>query len=586
MIQDTENSIRTLVHRTISKFRSIRISEENYNSLFGSVSIFPYLVTQEGVCLVESKEKNKETIYYVCPISSYMAITKRLTYLGQNLVELSIEYHDGASMKEAVVSREEILSKSGIKTLLSRGIAFNESRSDLLLSYLLRSEQQAPVEHVHSQLGWYQKDSNLIFRGYQSFGSDDSLVSHYRGPLDIKPCGEIKNWLDMVKQDVLPHTPLTFCLLLGFASPVLSLLYSKYDLGTLVFNLANDSSRGKTTTAMLAASVFSNPAVGRGCVQSFHGTQNFLTSLLSTTSGFATVFDEGATFNGDFSQLLYLITAGKEKGRLGKDGLMKETLSWNNIVITTAEFSVINDDSPNGLRTRCFCLTDDMTQSAAHADRLKTVISENYGLAGNLFIPWILAQSAADVEKDYLDCIKLLQDQLQQMNAQPSPFTSRIFSKLAIILQVADYVSQCFDMDIDTDRLLSFIIQLERKVLTDINPVQRALDIILAEISRSSSHYISDSNLNPENTVGKIEQKDDVKLIAILKPEFERICQRHKLQSKIFLKELKIKMLLDCESDRLSKRVRLNRNLPEQVCYVLKIKDPDVSASGHKILDF
>lgn len=535
---------------------------------------------------MEYKEKSNFVFYYVSPIASYIAVKKRLAFLDANRVELVIEYFDGASMKEAVVSREEILSKSGIKTLLGKGLSFNESRSDLLLPYLLRSEQQAPVEHVHSQLGWYQKDSNLIFRGYQSFGPDDSFLSHYRGPLDIKPCGEIKNWLDMVKQDVLPHTPLTFCLLLGFASPVLSLLYSKYDLGTLVFNLANDSSRGKTTTAMLAASVFSNPALGRGCVQSFHGTQNFLTSLLSTTSGFATVFDEGATFSGDFSQLFYLITAGKEKGRLSKDGLMKETLSWNNIVITTAEFSVISDDSPNGLRTRCFCLTDDMTQSAAHADRLKTVISENYGLAGNLFIPWILAQSSADVEKDYLDCIKLLQNQLQQMNAQPSPFTSRIFSKLAIILQVADYVSQCFDMDIDTDRLLSFIIQLERKVLTEINPVQRALDIILAEISRSSSHYISDSNLNPENTVGKIEQKDDVKLIAILKPEFERICQRHKLQSKILLRELKIKLLLDCESDRLSKRVRLKRNLPEQVCYVLKIKDPDVSTSGYKPSDF
>lgn len=577
MTNDQCNSIRTLVQQVIGKYSMKEIKEDDYLTLREWTESFPYLIAPEGICKAVSKEKNKETHYYLTPISSYVKILKKLVFIDEQCTDLLVQYSDGSAIQEIIVNREMALSKSGVKSLLRQGISFREARSEAFLGYLLYSDLQAPIGYAHCRLGWLKQNNSYIFRGYESISSDNLPVSHYCGSLNLTPHGEIEKWLNMVESDVLPYIPLTFCMLLGFASPVLSRLYQKHDLGSLVFDISNESSRGKTTAAMLASSVFSCPILGQGTVRSFHATQNFLTKYLSDVSGFTVVLDEGATYKGDFNDLFYLIAAGEEKGRLGKDGMMKESLSWNNVVITTAEFLPVDDDSTNGIRTRCFNITDDMTKNAAHADSIKATISENYGLAGNVFIQWLLTLSDDDLESDYQLCQQILYNAIQDAGMTESPFTNRVFSKLAIVLQVADYVCQCLDLDINTKDLIQYIIKIERNVSAQTDPVQRTLDIILAEISRNSYQYISDSNLQPSNCVGKIEQNGEHKMIAILKTEFSAICRRNALQPLSVLKSLRERQMLDCEGDRLSKRIRLQRSLPPQVCYVIKIFDPKVN---------
>lgn len=575
MKQDKRASIDTLVHQVMQKFSRMKIDENAYSDLSNWVDGFPYLIAPTGICKVERQKKGTESTYWITPVASFLVDVKRLVFLDEPRVDLILQYSDGITIKELQVDREQTLSKPGIKSLLGKGISFNESRCELLLTYLLWSEQRAPKESVHCHLGWVKEKGAYTFRGYESFSAVGSSPSHYVGNLDIKPRGNLDVWLDMVKNNVLPYPQITFCLLLGFAAPVLSRLYLKFDLGSLVFNISNDSSRGKTTAAMLASSVFSCPFLGQGTVRSFHATQNFLTRFLSDVSAFTVVLDEGATYSGDFNQLFYLIAAGEEKGRLEKDGTMKEPLSWNNIVITTAEFLPVKDDSANGIRTRCFNITDNMTEDAAHADRIKATISENYGHAGNRFVQWLLTLSDDDLESDYQFCQQTLHDTLNDAGMTESPFTNRVFSKLAVVLQVADYVYQCLDLDINTKDLIQYIVRIERNVNSSTDSVQRSIDIILAEVSRNSSHYMSKGKFPPENCLGKIDPNGDYKVIAILKAEFNSICKRNSLQPMFVLKSLRERQMLDREGDRLSKRVRLQRNLPEQSCYIIKIYDPN-----------
>lgn len=139
---------------------------------------------------------------------------------------------------------------------------------------------------------------------------------------------------------------------------------------------------------------------------------------------------------------------------------------------------------------------------------------------------------------------------------------------------MADYTAQCFDWDFSPDDLIPYLIQLERNVSAQTDPIQRSLEILLSEVSRNSSRYITDSNLQPSNCVGKIQQDGEHKIIAMLQSEFNDICKKNGLQPKFVLRNLRERQILDCERDRLSKRVRLRHNLPEQVCYVIKIFDP------------
>lgn len=574
MTNDERTNMRLLVEKVMDGFSGIKINEEIYSSLKDQIDSFPFLVDHAGICKMECKKQKEGALYWISPVSSYITITKKLVHIDDPCVDVMIEYFDGSTIKECRANREEILSKISVKSLFKKGISFNESHCDSFLSYLLQSDKRAPVEHVHSHLGWMEKEGVKVFRSYETLckNGDLQFKSHYVGNLDITPHGSIQKWLDVVKHDVLPHTPLTFCLLLGFAAPVLSCLYKKYDLGSFVFCLSNISSLGKTTAAMVSASVFSNPVLGSGTVQSFNATQNFLMSLLAETSGLTVVLDEGATFSGDFNQLFYLVSAGKDKNRLNKEAEMRTSLGWNSIVLTTAEFIPVDDNSPDGIRTRCFCLTERMTKNAGHADRIKSVISENYGHAGNEFVLWLL-NADVDLETDYKRCKESLHNELKAAGLQEGPFTSRVFSRLAIVLQVANYVSQCFSLNIRIKHLIKYILRIERNVNKQTDSTQKALDNILAEVSCSSSRYISAAKMNPDNAVGKVEQIGDFKLITLIRPEFNRICKKYGLSPKLTLKKFKGCKILDCESDRLSKRVRLQREIPEQVCYVIKIHD-------------
>lgn len=413
------------------------------------------------------------------------------------------------------------------------------------------------------------------------------FASRYVGPLDLTPRGSLDTWIDFVQKDVLPHTPLTFCMLLGMAAPVLSQLYTKFDLGSLIFALSNDSSTGKSSAAALAASVFSNPILGSGTMQSFCATQNFLQMFLVEASGLTVVFDEGATYTGgDLNLLYYTISQGKDKARLNKDTTMRQPLHWNGIVITTAEFMPIDDNAPNGIRTRCFCLTDTFCVNAAHSDRLKTTISENYGHAGNAFIQWLLNAPDVNYEKDYLECVDILMESLKKSGRVPGHFTSRAFSRLAVILQTADYLSQCFGLDINTDKLIQYIIKIERGIKNESDTAQKALDDLLAEVSYTSSHYISESNVNPQNVAGRIIQEGEYKKVILLRTEFNRICKKIGVQPKLILKKFREREILDAESDRLSRRIRLQKGLPEQVCYILKIKDIEKVSEPDNEIDF
>lgn len=566
-----------LVGMVMKSFSTMPIHKENYSELLSGIATFPYLIDPTGVCKVECKKKGESYSYWIAPISSFVSIAKRLVFVDRDRVDVVIRYSVGATIKEIPVSREITLSKVGIKSLLGYGISFNESHCDSLLTYLLQSERHAPVEYVHSRLGWFEMNGTKFFRSYKSLCKNGALpyTSHYVGSLDLKPRGSLQKWIDMVEHDVLSRTPLTFCLLCGFATPVLSRLYQKFDLGSLVFCLSNDSSRGKTTAAMLATSVFSNPVLGKGMMQNFNATQNALMALLEENSGMTVSLDEGGTLarRSDLIPLFYLICSGKGKSRLTKDAVMRVPSNWNNIVLTTAEFPQVDDESPNGIRTRCFCLTDTMTKNADHADRIKAVITENYGHAGNLFVRWLL-NTETDLEADYQRCQQILHNALKAGGLQEGPFTSRVFSRFAIILQIANYVSQCFSFNIRVKHLIKYILRIERNVTKQTDSTQRALDNILAEVGGSSARYVSETKLNPDNAVGKVKQDGDFKLIIIIRPEFNRICKKFGLQAKSVLKEFKKRKWLDCESDRLSKRVRLQSGFPEQVCYVLKIKDP------------
>ena len=563
--------IDSVLEHALKKFLSVFVSEEKYNDLSHGSSISPFLECDSGVCMLKTKKISSHVLYFVKPLMPFAKVTERHKNIDTGEVTIVLRYSDGNHICDREVPRT-VLAKAEIKQLFGLGIRFLESDCDLILRYLLYTETCAPLLNVHSSLGWSIENNVPVFKAASLIKPTDSDVpqSTYKGSIDLAPHGDLSLWLAMVKSEVLGNIPLTLCLILGFSSPLLSYLNMSLDLGSMIFSLSNTSSHGKTTSAMLAASVFSNPMLNRGAMRSFFSTANFLVHFLAQTSGITVALDEGATFSGEMDRLLYLLAEGCDKGRLNADSTMKSPLRWNSVIITTAEFDFLSETSPDGLRARCFTIADDLTKSAENADNIKQTVSENYGLAGEYFMQWLLDCKINTLQNDY----SLAQAQLLSAVKTCSPLTERIIAKFSVISLTAQYVSECFQLGINLDSFSQYLLKLEAVSSHNSDSLQFFLDTILQEVGSNSSHFLTAENIYVQNAVGKITEATDVKTIAIQKGWLEFICKKHGLCSfRRTLSILKGKGILLTEKDRITKRVRLTTDFPTQPCYVFLIPD-------------
>lgn len=582
-------NVSNVVNAAIKDFSPISIDEENISEVLQNCDPYPYLTTDNGICMLMKKKSgssNSPSEFRVQPIASFVKVSHKLHNVDEESISIVLQIDNGVKRIEKEFDRT-VLTKMEIRVLLTYGVRFLESYADALIRYLVMTETNADTLHIHSVLGWANNGNFPVFKCSEILCPSNSAIdlkSTYRGNLDLQPQGSLDVWLSMVKSEVIGNLPLTVTLLLAFASPILAYVTDTFDLGSIIFMIANESSKGKSTSAMLVTSTFSNPRLNCGTMRSFNSTQNSLVTFLSKASGIPVAFDEASAFSGNFDQLLYLLSSGVEKSRLDGNSEMKPEKSWKSVILTTSEFGLISDDtSANGLKARCFSIQDELTKSASNADCIKTTVTTNYGGAGKAYVQWLLDNKISSITDDYIKMKNVLINESMKSGHQTSPLTQRILSKLAVVLLAAHYASACFDLNIDIQGVQEYLLNMERKVSVKTDFAKSALDIVMQEISKNSSKFLTPDRPSGQNIVGKVTEEKGFKTIAILKTEYQAYCKKNKIQNphKVLTK-LKDEGILQCEADRLTRRVRLEENLPVQTCYVFQIPDTICMPSDRK----
>ena len=558
---------------SISRLGTHSITKDDYEDLKRKTNVFPYIGGKHWVGQLSKTDDDYSLIVF----STGIRVAERLVDADTKVVKLKIKYYDG----RAEVTRDfncDILTKLGTKELYNFGVRFSEDNANKVVKYLMKSEGVAPIIRSYSKLGWSKEDDVDIFRGHSAFCSQgvyNGLI--YNGKLGLSPVGSLESWLEMIETEVLKCTAMTFVMLLGFAGALVARLNEKKDIGSLMFNLSNKSSKGKTTTAMLATSVFSNPMLNRGCAISFNSTENALIQFISSCGGHTVVIDEVAMNNSkDFNRIMYSICNGRSKMRLNGNATQKEVTEFNGVVISTAEFSLITEDTPNGVKTRVFEIKDPLTDSAENSDNIKSRIYQNYALAGEHFVKFLL-QKADAVFQDYENDKKFLCDKC----SDKKELSERILSKLATVLTTARYVNDIFQMGINEADIADYILKLERQISIEAKPEDRLLEIVRQEVSRNSSRYMIDTNVVPSSCCGAIKTKHKCSEIQISQTVFEDMMEDYGVNDwKGVLKILRDQDILQTEPDRLYKRVTLVKEVGRQKCYCFKLKNEVSSRSS------
>jgi hypothetical protein len=535
----------------------------------------PGILSKNGYIVREIKGK-----YQIIARDIKVRSIKEVLETGNEFLELEIATRDN-NRKNVTISRELFGNKRKLsEKLVAQGADVYEHNSKDVIKHLVNEEIKSKKEIIHHSLGWGKNDEDKLY--FKHFAGI-AINSEYDGEYDIEPKGNLNDYLDLIKNEVIGNTKLELAFTVGFSSSIIGLIGKSIEADSLAVHIYGESTTGKTTAAQLAASVWGNPSrTGSGLLRDWNSTQNALIAELRNNTGVSIVLDESSMSNTyDFSNTIYKLASGRDKSRLNRDAHMKETATWYTTIISTGEHALTTHANNNiGLLMRVLEIGDlTWTNSGAHADRIKQGVIDNFGLVGPLFASHLLAAGKDEI-------IKLWAEEQQKIfdyADEEDRFQHRMANKLAIITVTATLVNECFEVELDVDAILKLLFEAEKTRLPNRDLAGRAYDYLMEKVAIASkknftNHYGGhmgevEGSKYSDLWGEKIMKKGKHELV-IFPSIFEKIMDEGGFEEpQSILRKWKKDEILDAEKDRLTRRRKVGGS--RTPVHVIKIKDDE-----------
>lgn len=518
---------------------------------------------------------NSEAIYVFQKVT--LQAIKRDIDLDSFSFEISFDYL--GHRKVITVPRAVCLTKRSLLKLQDEGLDITEKSAPYAVMYFQNEEHllsRKGFTQTHKTVGFGRLGLAEIFKGYETIGTD----SRYVGSLDIKPCGNKYEWLNLTLKHIVGHPQREVILGIGLSSAIVGML----GLDSLFVHLPGNSTTGKTTMAKYAVSIWGNPSTKpNSLARSWFGTENAILAALSGNHGMTTLLDEVSTSSAqDFSNFIYTISGNTGKSRLNEFSEMQRSGSWSTTVLSTGEFNLLEKSKRNvGLKMRLLELGNvEWTDSASTSDSILTGISENYGHAGIQFSEYLLDMGAQALRKR-LDQTRLIAMEAMHQRGIRDQYASRRAQKYALILCAVDLANDVFGLGIKIEDLYEFLFGFEIKEALERDLAKTALDYLSEQVSRSASKFPSTATSScPNDIMGRVQEVNGGFEVIILPEVFKRIMRDGGFEdSMMILKDWKSKRILNAEGDRLTRTRKLFADRPAVKVYVIKICENSIKSS-------
>lgn len=305
------------------------------------------------------------------------------------------------------------------KVLANRGLELIPGKEKILQRYL-GSFDPKKVDRVQAagQLGWVDtRDGQLAFvlpnQTIQS-GDGNSIFfqpeEHSPTTLTMRESGSLDDWNTNIARKCIGNPYLLFAMATALAGPLLK--PARLESGGIHF--FGQSSRGKTTAAQVAASVWgcgADPADApdRSYLQRWNATANALEGLSAAHNDGILVLDEIHTCSAkDFGGVVYNLFGGKGKNTLTRDRQLRTPRTWRLLCLSTGEISSqqkIEETQSRANAGQLLRMIDIPINDAviicthgleaqAFVKALKRSCGEYYGTAGPAFISAVIDRYA------------------------------------------------------------------------------------------------------------------------------------------------------------------------------------------------
>lgn len=530
--------------------------QQKYNQSYGQ-SNPGYLMDEKGIVY----RRDNGTVL----LSDSICVLERFKHREEGTVQVKLLY----KVNNTFQTREfpmSILVPKNIEKLIDYGFPIQANNYKGLSNFLMQQQSLAPMLQHYTEVGFFvdKEYEQLVFGMDEAIGWSDIrdtmplVFDKENANFDVTPAGSLEDWVEMVKEEVIGHTPLEFILACGFSSAIVGYLYQKdYPVDTLMINLTGDATTGKTTAGMLAVSIFGAPTKKqKGLFTSWNGTSNAILQSLVGNYGVPYLIDELSMSNeGDFSSFLYAIADGRNKKRLNKELSFQNSGSWATTIFSTGELSILSKSAHNtGLKVRALEFSNEQwTTSADNSNNIKECVMKNYGHAGKEYVKFLLKNQSV-IDTFMPSTIKNLTERLVE-----SPFRERMARKYAIIQLAAEFANKVFDFGIDIEKLTNFIVERDSMLAESRDIGLSAWNHMMEFIQLKQNQFIyNNNNCMSSQILGRMEDKGNVLEVSILKSVFEGAMQDYGYQSvQVILKNWKKKGWIDYEPSRLTQRKQI-----------------------------
>lgn len=527
----------------------------NNNDDLMTYSTGRWKVSENGIVAQDGKNISVAGYYPVI-------ISKIFTDINTGNEKLELTWRKNHVIRSMTALRNILSSSNKIVDLSQFGFPVTTETSSNMVRYLSDFEALNNIETTvcSSKFGWVDKG----FVPYADGIIFDSATGIKALTEAVHSEGDYAIWLDLARE-IRASGRLEP--LVSLAASFGSVLLKPLRFLPFIVNLYGTTGSGKTVTMMLASSVWANPSEG-GYISESNSTVNALEMKLDVLNHLPLMVDDLSKLRSDdkggLMNLIYGLCSGRGKSRLSRNGEIRYTPTWCDSIITNMERPLSDDTMRGGAMNRILDFEVDPGDIYQDGNRVVNILSENYGIAGQLFVKAVEEIGTEKLRATVRKYHQKIKDYAEQLGEEKE---EKQIAPLAIML-TADLISEQVIFQ-DGVRLDFEWCMRSVKSRKQVSETERAYNRFIDSYFMNQARF-DDSYDNHGEVWGKKMTGD---YVAIIPSALDKIAQKYNFDTRQFIKWCKEEDLLSCDAGRMQKQVVLGGDNGRKWCYVIRLDE-------------
>ena len=499
-LRDFEKAVRHETHRVTEKTQKAKFLKLDGVETSGAVTPQGWEVSMKYGIQKILRNNTSDELAPVCPCP--LIISRRFENIDDGTQKVEIKFLNHNHWKSVIAPRSHVFNRNSIIKYADSGLPVSSGNASDIVKYLSDYESAndkcIPFVKSISRIGWigreffpYKVNNEIVFE--TEYKEASNLIE------STCECGSFDVWLKNAKQ--LKNNPFgRFILAASFASPLLEVLNHR----VFFVHIWHDSKSGKTAAIKMAISVWGNPTKLMG---SFNATSVGLERMAGILKHLPFAIDELQVLNNkrlSVENIIYSLGNGFGRLRGSKEGGVQETASWRNNILTSGEQPMTKESSNDGVLTRALELYGKPVESVDTAHQLHLVSENNYGVAGRIFLKYLI-DTVLRVKGKVSGDFNSIRSEIEKRQAESSDNTH--LDNVAIVC-LGDYYSGISVFKESEKEAWNEAVNLGTQILQNCKELQkadtidRAWDFVTGWITSNKNRFLPDST----PCYGKIEQ--------------------------------------------------------------------------------